>query len=79
MSSEWVPRRSDRQSVIADDLTHNLTSNLSREELEAYLDLAIVAFPPPILSWMVNPVEDPALGRKCVLWLAAQLSGLPHM
>ena len=79
MFSEWVPRRSDRQSIIADDLTHNLTSNLSREELEAYLDLSIVAFPPPILSWMNNPVEDSTLGRKCVLWLTAQLPGLPHM
>ena len=75
MSSEWVPRRSDRQSVIADDLTHNITSTLSGEELEAYMALATVAFPPPVLSWMDNPVEDATLGRKCVLWLAAQFPG----
>ena len=79
ISSEWVPRRSDRQSVIADDLTHNITSNLSNEELEAYLTLSTVAFPPPVLSWMENPVEDPTLGRRCVLWLAAQYPGLSHM
>ena len=75
MSSEWVPRRSDRQSVIADDLTHNITSTLSGEELEAYMALATVACPPPVLSWMDNPVEDATLGKKCVLWLAAQFPG----
>ena len=79
ISSDWVPRRSDRQSIIADDLTHNITSNLSREELKAYLDLATVSFPPPILRWMDHPVEDPALGRKCVLWLAIKFPELAHM
>lgn len=69
IDSIWVPRRSNRQSVIADDLTHNLTSNLSSEELEAYLSLAAVSFPPPVLSWMTHPVEDQNLGRKCVLWI----------
>ena len=78
MSSDWIPRRSDRQSTIADDLTHNLTSSLSREELEAYLDLAIVSFPPPVSRWMNDPEEDPTLGRKCVLWLANEFPALAH-
>ena len=63
IDSIWVLRRSDRQSVIADDLTHNLTSNLSSEELKAYLALATVSFPPPLLSWMAHPVENQTLGR----------------
>jgi hypothetical protein len=79
ISSVWVPRRSDRQSVIADDLTHNITGNLSSEELGAYLDLATVSFPPPVLRWMNHPVEDPVLGRKCVLWLAVKYPALAHM
>jgi hypothetical protein len=69
ISSEWIPRRSNRQSVIADDLTHNLTSSLNKDELDSYLAMCAVSFPLPILQWMDNPVEDHTLGRKCVLWL----------
>ena len=46
MSSAWVPRRSDTQSIIVNVLTYNLTSTLSREELGAYLDLDMLASPP---------------------------------
>ena len=70
ISTEWIPRRSNRQSVIADDLTHNLTSSLNKDELDSYLELCAVAFPLPILQWMDNPVEDHTLGRKCVLWVS---------
>ena len=69
MTSEWIPRRSNRQSIVADDLTHNLTSSLNMEELVSYLEIAAVSFPLPILQWMDNPVEDQTLGRKCVLWV----------
>ena len=70
MASEWLPRRSNRGSIIADDLTHNLTRLLSSEELHSYLTNCVVSFPAPILSWMANPVEDHTLGRKCVLWMS---------
>ena len=58
----------NRQSVIADDLTHNLKACLNQDELSAYLKECMVAFPPPIAQWMDNPVEDDTLERKCVLW-----------
>ena len=72
MSSEWLPRRSNRESIIADDLTHNLTRLLSKEELDSFLSNCHVSFPPPILSWMAYPVEDQGLGRRCVLWMVEQ-------
>ena len=65
-----------RQSVIADDLTHNQTSSLSKEELSTYLEECMVEFPPPMAQWMANPVEDKTLGRKCVLWA---ISTYPNM
>ena len=69
ISSEWIPRRSNRQSTIADDLTHNLTASLNKDELDSYLAMCAVSFPLPILQWMDNPVEDHTLGRKCWLWM----------
>ena len=66
-------------SIIVDDLTHNLMGSLLREELKAYLDLGMVAFPTPILRWMENPVEDLFLGRKCVLWLKGKFMDLSHL
>ena len=69
ISSKWIPRRSNRQSIVADDLTHNLTASLNNEELDSYLTMCLVAFPLPILQWMDNPVEDHTLGRKCILWM----------
>ena len=58
----------NRQSIIADDLTHNHTASLNKEELTAYLEECMVAFPPHIAQWMDNPIEDKTLGRKCILW-----------
>ena len=76
ISSEWIPRRSNRQSIIADDLTHNLTSSLNKDELDSYLAMCAVSFPLPILQWMDNPVEDHTLGRKCVLWMDTHYQNL---
>ena len=69
IQSEWVPRRSNRQSVIADDLSHNHTSNLSKSELHSLLMMGAVSFPPPLLAWMADPRQDQTLGRKCLLWI----------
>ena len=38
----------NRQSVIADDLTHNHTASLNKEELTAYLEEYMVTFLLPI-------------------------------
>ena len=69
ISSEWIPRRSNRQSSIADGLTHNLTASMNKEELDSYLTMCAVSFPLPILQWMDNPAEDHTRGRKCWLWM----------
>ena len=66
----------NRQSVVADDLTHNLTASLTKEELSAYLEGCMVEFPPPMAQWMANPIEDKTLGRKCVLWAVAAYPNL---
>jgi len=42
------PRRSNRQSIIADNWTHNLTPSLKEEELNSFLERGAVAFPLPI-------------------------------
>ena len=78
ISAEWIPRRSNRQSIIADDLTHNLTASLDKDELDSYLGGCAVAFPLPILQWMDNPVEDHTLGRKCVMWVSTNYPNLIH-
>ena len=51
-----------RQSTVVDDLTHNLTTSLRKDELNSYLEECNVAFPLPILH---------TLGRKCVLWVSS--------
>lgn len=76
ISVEWVPRRSNRQSIIADDLTHNLTASLTEDELNSYLKGGAVAFPLPIIQWMENLVDDNIHGRKCVLWASFRYQGL---
>ena len=78
IASEWVPRRSDRGSIVADELTHNLTACLSPEELQAYLTIAVVSFPSPILSWMAVPTEDHTLSRKCLLWMDGEYPQLKN-
>ena len=56
----WERKRSSRESRIVDDLTHNLFTELSQDEVQALLDLGQVAFPTPILQWMARPSVDPA-------------------
>ena len=79
MALVWMPRRSDRHSIIADNLTHSPKGSLSTEELTAYLVLGMVASPTPTLKWMENSVEDPFLGRKCELSLNEKFMDLPHL
>ena len=74
--SEWERRRSSRPTRIADDLTHNLLSELSTVELDAYINLGQVSFPQPVLDWMATPGPDPGLGYRCLLWLRHQFPGL---
>ena len=64
----------NRQSAIADDLTHNHTASLNKEDLTAYLEECMVTFPLPIAQWMDNP----PLGRKCILWASSTYPGLAH-
>ena len=68
----------NRQSVIADNLTHNHTASLNKEELTAYLEECMVTFPLPIAQWMDNPVENNTLGRKCILWASSTYPGLAN-
>ena len=67
--AKWVPRRSSRETRVADDLTHNILSELTSQELQAYVDSGMVSFPPPICSWMASPRPDQGLGRKCLDWM----------
>ena len=76
---KWVRRRSCRGAVVADDLTHNLLTELSEEEVEAYLDLGQVSFPDPLLQWMSTPRPDQGLGRRCLVWLRNQYPGLKFL
>ena len=74
--AEWERRSSSRAGRVADDLTHNLVRDLTREELEAFLSLNQVSFPPPILAWMANPSPQQGLGRKCLLWVNQQFPAI---
>ena len=66
---EWERRRTSRESIIADELTHNLVQGLDKKELEAYLLQGKVAFADPILEWMAKPRRDPTLGERTLSWL----------
>ena len=57
----WERRRSSRVSRVADDLTHNLFTELTETEVDALLDLNQVASPPPILEWMADPGPNQGL------------------
>ena len=67
--ANWERRRSSVGSRIADDLTHNIFTELSDSEVERLLDLGHVAFPPPILQWMIKPGVDLDLGYMCLQWI----------
>ena len=64
----WTPRRSSRETRIADNLTHNLLSELSLEEIQDYVKGGMVSFPEPIRKWMAAPKPDQGLGRRCIKW-----------
>ena len=74
MFAKWVPRRSSREMRVADDLTHNLLSELNPEEIHAYIAQGFVEFPPPILNWMMSPRPDQGLGKKCMEWISNNCS-----
>ena len=69
---EWIPRRSSRETVIADELSHCRTACLSPKELTAFLSGCHIRFPDPILSWMENPKQDLSLGLACLSWIRKQ-------
>ena len=69
---EWIPRRSSRETVIADELSHCRTACLSPMELTAFLSGGHICFPDPILSWMANPGQDSSLGLACLRWIRKQ-------
>ena len=82
----WIPRCSSREAVIADDLSHCKTANLSKSELAAFLDKGHISFPDPILQWMQNPRTDHLLGVSCLKWIrreypdcGALFSNLPRL
>ena len=71
----WIPRRSNVGSIIADDLTHgDFTSSL---EAHPYCSTTLhKGFPPPVSSWMDNPVHDRDLGHNILCWMRQTYSGL---
>ena len=73
---EWERRCSSRESIIADNLTHNLLEGLNDRELESYLSYGTVSFEEPILQWMARPKKGPGLGRTIFIWLREQYLGL---
>ena len=70
--TEWQPRRSDRSTVIVDDLSHDLCASLNQEEMEAYCEEKLTGFPDPVLAWMKSPRIDAYLGHHLVAWLATR-------
>ena len=72
----WERRRSSPQTNIADDLTHNLLTDLTAKEVDSYLALGQVSFPPPILQWMARPGPDQTLGYSCLIWLREEFPAL---
>ena len=63
----WVPRRSDNESVIADDLTHMDFSNA--QALDKHTFRSVQPFPPPITAWIKNPSHDRDLGHNILSWM----------
>ena len=57
----WTLRRSEAESVIADDLTHmDFSSALA---LDQHAFTSIQSFPPPISEWMRQPGYSRDLGH----------------
>ena len=73
---DWERRCSSRESIIADNLTHNLLEGLDEKELESYLASGNVSFAEPILHWMARPRKDLGLGSRIIIWLRKQFVGI---
>ena len=70
----WTPRRSDVESVIADDLTHmDFSTTLS---LDPHSYRSVQPFPPPIREWMKHPSYDRDLGHHILSWMATTYQNL---
>ena len=69
LHTEWRRRRTDRYTVVVDDLSHDRCKEMSREELQAYLVETQDGFPEPLLTWMKAPRTDLNLGINLVRWL----------
>ena len=74
LHTRWQARRSDRETIIVDNLSHDRCEGLNKEELEAYLDEKQDCFPEPLLTWMRNPRVDLNLGIELVRWLELKYS-----
>ena len=63
----WIPRRSDRESVIADDLTHmDFSTSI---DFDQHACTRVQDFPLPIAEWMRNPSHDRDLGHQILAWM----------
>jgi hypothetical protein len=64
----WTPKRSDVESIIADDLTHmDFSDSLA---LDTHTHMSIQPFPPPISTWIKDPSQDRDLGHTILNWMA---------
>ena len=63
----WIPRRSDRESIIADDLTHmDFSTSVAFDQ---HVQTGVQQFPPPITEWMRKPSHDRDLGHNILSWM----------
>ena len=68
---EWQRRRSDRYTIVVDNLSHDRCEGLTQDEMAQYLSEPMVGFPGPLLRWMHSPRVDYNLGIELVEWLRA--------
>ena len=71
LHTRWRRRRTDRHTIVVDNLSHDRCEGMTPEELKAYLDETQDGFPEPLLVWMKTPRPDIHLGINLVRWLAA--------
>ena len=74
LHTKWRRRRTDRHTIVVDNLSHDRCREMSPEELQAYLNESQDGFPEPLLDWMEAPRPDMNLGIKLVRWLADKKS-----
>ena len=67
----WVPRRSNRGSVIADDLTHGNFDSFRVGDPHGN-GHTLETFPEPVRCWMANPKYERDLGHRIVDWMKKQ-------